>query len=91
MRLLLTGLGLVVSFACIAMGVANLMIDRPAGVALSEENISLVIIAGSFALLGALSTRRQTGIAAILEIFAGSLAVIAAEPGHPYVYAYAGV
>lgn len=90
MRLLLTGLGLVISLASIAMGLASLLIIRPAGVALSEENIALIIIAGSFAFLGSLSTRKQAGVAAILEIFAGSLGVVAAEPGHGYVYVYAG-
>lgn len=90
MRLLLTGLGLIISIASIAMGAASLMVDGLADDALSEENVALIIIAGGFTLLGALWTRRQTGVAALLEIFAGSLAVFAAEPGHAYVYAYAG-
>ena len=90
MRLHIMGAGVIVAVAMITLGVQRFTSDVFAPASLPEEDATLVVIAGWSMLLGTLTTRRQAGIAAILELLAGGLTVLAAGPGHVYLFGYGG-
>jgi hypothetical protein len=89
MRLYLISAGLIVAIAMIALGLQPFMSDAAAPTALSKEDAALLLIAGCSMLLGALITHRRAGIAAILELLAGAMMVVAAGQGQAYLLVYA--